>query len=94
VIKVSLSIIQVLLSCDHISIEGWSKVVVDILGWVLPLCFRGGSSELEVMSNHAFGKLDGVEVVIDIVISTEVWYGIINIISQTLLFVLVLSASS
>jgi hypothetical protein len=45
------------------------------------------------VTNHAFREFDGIEVVVNIVISTEVRNGVVNIIAEALLLVLELSAT-
>jgi len=39
VIEASLSIVKVLLGGDDITVKSWSEVVIDVLGWILPLGF-------------------------------------------------------
>jgi hypothetical protein len=46
------------------------------------------------MSNNTLGFLERVEVILDIVIGTEVWDWVVNWVGSLLLWVLVLVASS
>jgi hypothetical protein len=90
----SLSISKVLLGRDHISIKSHSEVVVNVFGWVVPFGLRSSCSDLELGSNNTFGSFEGCKVIVDVVIGTEVWNEVVDIISKPLLLVLVLSATS
>jgi len=81
------------LGCDHVTVERWSEVVVDVLSDIVPFGFGGSCSELEVVADHTFGLFDGVEIVVNIVISTEVGNSVIDVVSEALFLVLVLSAT-
>ena len=94
VVKCALSVTEVLLSGDDISIKRRPEVIVDIFSWVLPLSLGGSGTNLEFVTNHAFREFDGIKVVVNIVISSEVRNGVVNIITETLLLVLELSAAS
>ena len=94
VTKVSLGVSQVLVGGDNVAIKLWSKVIVDILSWVVPLSLGGLSSKLKLVGLHALSELKRSVVVDDISINTEVWYWIVDLVTQWLLLVLVLSAAS
>jgi len=91
--KILLSVFKVLHGGNNISLQGWVEIVINILGWVVPLFLRGSSSDLEFMTDHAFSSCERSEVVIDIMISTEVWYSIVDLVTESLLLVLVLGAT-
>jgi len=90
VAKIALGIFQVLGGGDHITIKSGSEVVVNILGWVLP--FRVG--EVELVTNHTFGSLERSKVVVDIIVGSKVWDEVVDVVSELLLLVLVLGATS
>ena len=92
--KVLLGVSQVLVGGDNVAIKLWSEVIVDILSWVMPLSLGGLSSELKLVGLHALSELKRSVVVDDISINTEVWYWIVDLVTQWLLLVLVLSATS
>jgi len=79
---------------DHVLIKSWVEVVVGILSFVGPLCLRLGGTDLEFVTGHTFGCFNRLEVIVNIVVSTEVWHSIIDLVTETLLLVLVLGASS
>jgi len=89
-----LSVVKVLHGGNNISLQGWVEIVINILGWVVPFSLGSISSDLEFMTDHAFSSFERFEVVIDIIISTEVWYSIVDLVTESLLLVLVLGATS
>jgi len=91
--QVFLGISKVLVGCDDITIELWSEVVVNILGYVMPFLLGSFSSEIKLVLLHSFGKLEGSVIINDISINSEVWNWIVDFISTLLLLVLVLIAS-
>jgi hypothetical protein len=93
-VQVLLSVCQVLVCRDDVSIKLWSEVVVDILGWVVPLSLGGFGTELELMALHALGKLKRGVVIDDVSVNTEVWHWVVDLVTEWLLFVLVLGAAS
>jgi hypothetical protein len=46
------------------------------------------------VTDHTFGCFNRGEVIVNIVVSTEVWHSIVDLVTETLLLVLVLGASS
>jgi len=92
--KVRLGISEVLVGGDNIAIELWSEVVIDILSWVVPLSLGGLGSELELVALHALGKIERCVVIDDVRVDAEVWNWIVDLVSQWLLLMLVLSAAS
>ena len=94
VLEVLLGITKVLHGGNDITVQGWVEVVVNILGWVVPLLLRGSGTNLEFMTDHAFSESQGGEVIVDVVISAEVWNSIVDFVTECLLLVLVLSATS
>ena len=58
---------------DNVTVELWREVVVNILSWVGPFLLGGGSSDLELVTDHAFSKFNRCEVIVNIVISAKVW---------------------
>jgi len=93
VTKSALSISEMLGGCDHISIELGSEVVVSILGWVVPFGFGCISTHLEFVAEGSFRNLERVVIIDDVVVDTEVWHWVVDIITTWLLFVLVLVAT-
>jgi len=78
---------------DNVLVEGWVEVVVGVLSFVGPLLLGGGGTDLELVADHTLGSFNRGEVIVDIVVSTKVWNGVVDLIAQVLLLVLVLSAS-
>ena len=78
---------------DDVLVEGWVEVVVGVLSFVGPLLLGGGGTDLELVADHALGKLNRGEVIVDIVVSAEVGHGVVDLIAQVLLLVLVLGAA-
>jgi hypothetical protein len=94
VAKILLGVSEVLVGRDDITIELRSEVVVDILGWVLPLGLGGGGTNLELVTDHLLGEREGLEVIVDVLVSSEVWNWVVDVVAELGLLVLVLSASS
>jgi len=94
VVEILLGVSEVLVGSDDVAIKLWSEVVVNILGWVVPLGLGCFSSELELVRLHALGKLKRSVVVDDIGINTEVWNWVVDLVTERLLLVLVLGATS
>ena len=78
---------------DDVLVEGWVEVVVGVLSFVGPLLLGGGGTDLELVADHTLGSFNRGEVIVDIVVSTKVWNGVVDLIAQVLLLVLVLGAS-
>jgi len=93
VVQFLLRIIKVLQSRNHITFEGWVEVVINVLGWILPLLLRGFSSNLESVVNHTFGRLKRGKVINDFVVSSKVWHSVVDFVTKFLLLVLILSAT-
>jgi len=89
-----LSITKMLGSGDHITIELRSEVVISILGWVMPFGLRCISAHFELVAESTFRDLEGVVVVDDVVVNTEVGNWVVDVIASCLLLVLVLAAAS
>jgi hypothetical protein len=87
-------IIKVLHGADDVAVKSWVEVIISVLGWIGPLGFRGSGTNLESVTNHTFSSFQGGEVVVNIIISTEVWNWIVNFVSKVLLLMLELSATS
>jgi len=94
VTKSVLGITKMLGSTDHISIELGSEVVVSILGDVVPFGLRCIGAHDEFVSEGSFRNLKRVVIINDVVVDTEVWNWIVDVISSWLLLVLVLGATS
>jgi len=94
VAEVGFGVLEVLQGGDGVAVQLWGEVVVDILGWVLPLGLGGGGTDLEFVSDHTLGDFEIIEVIVDVLVSAEVWNWIVNLVASLLLLVLVLSAAS
>jgi len=94
VAEVLLSVSEVLVGSDDVTVKLWSEVVVDILGWVVPFGLGSLSSELELVGFHALGKLKRSVVVENVGVNAEVWNSVVDLVTEWLLLVLVLSAAS
>ena len=92
-VQVLLSVCQVLVCRDDVSIKLWSEVVIDILGWVVPLSLGSLGSEFKPVRFHALGEFERSVVINDISVNTEVWHCIVDLVTKWLLLVLVLSAT-
>ena len=92
--EVLLGVSEVLVSGDDVTVKLWSEVVVNVLSWVVPFGLGGLGTELELVRLHGFGKLKRSVVVDDVGINTEVWNWVVDLVSEWLLLVLVLSATS
>ena len=92
--KGALSITEVLLGGDHIGIELGSEVVVGVLRWVVPFSFRSISSHDKFVGESTLRKLERVMAGQNLVINSEVWNWVVNVITSWLLLVLILGASS
>jgi len=66
----------------------WSIGVV--LNWIVLLLLGPNPLVTELL----LSKIKAVEVLVDIVVSTEVWYSIVNLVTKVLLLMLILSATS
>jgi hypothetical protein len=94
VTKYLFGILKVLHGADDLTVERHVEIVKSLLSWIGPLGFGGCSTNLEFGTNHLFCSSKRGEVIVDIMVSTEVWNSIVNLVTETLLFVLVLSATS
>jgi len=68
--------------------------LVNVLSWVVPLSLRSLGTKSKLMRFHTLSKLKGSVVIDDISINAKVWYWIVDLVTQWLLLVLVLSAAS
>ena len=94
VAKILLGVSEVLVGGDHVAIKLWSEVVIDILGWVVPLFLGSLSSQYKLVGFHALGKFKRSVIVDNVSVNTKVWHWVVDLVSQWLLFVLVLGAAS
>jgi len=88
-----LSITEVFLGGDNIWVELRSKVIINILSWVLPLSLGSSGSNLEFVSNDFLSFFEVLEVVVDVSVSTEIWNKVVDLVSSILLLVLELGAA-
>jgi len=94
VAEVLLGVSEVLVGGDNVTVEFWGEVVIDVLGWVVPSGLRSFSSDLEFVRLLGFGNFEISEVINDVSVNTEVWNSVVDLVSEWLLLVLVLSAAS
>jgi hypothetical protein len=93
VAKTGLSITKMLGGVDHVGIKLWSKVIVGILGNIVPFGFRLFNSHLKSMSESSFRNCKRVVAIGDVLIDTEVGDKVVDVIASWLLLVLVLTTS-
>jgi len=84
---------EVLSGRDHITIKLWSKVVVGVLGWVVPFSLGSISSHFKIMTESTLRDFEGVVGLKDFVINSEVWDWVVDVVATCLLLVLVLGAT-
>jgi len=93
VLEGSLSIGEMLGSGDHVSVKGWSEVVIGVLGLVVPFGLWLLGSKVPVVVDHDGGEFLVFEGGDHVWISTIVWHWVVDWVSKLCLFVLVLGAS-
>jgi len=94
VAEVLLSVGEVLVGGDDITIKLWSEVIVNVLGWVVPFGLGSISSDLEFVRLLGLSNSEISEVINDVSVNTEVWNSVVDLVTEWLLLVLVLSAAS
>jgi len=94
VAEVLLGVGEVLVGGDDVTIKLWSEVIVNVLGWVVPFGLGSISSDPEFVRLLGLSNSEIIEVINDVSVNTEVWNSVVDLVTEWLLLVLVLSAAS
>ena len=90
----NLSIGEVLVGCDHVTVELRGEVVVGVLSDIVPFGLGCLGAHLEFVLLHALGEFERGVVGEDVGVDAEAWNWVVDLVTTILLLMLVLVATS